>query len=383
MTEDDQRPIVQFLDSKKAESGIYHQDKIYRTSKSLSFFMDKNLTCWKHADFLDEEKCNYLYLYTSGAPLSSFSENELEFEQISRLLESHRLAAITSKINLGTASFYDVIPPAHLMAWFRVRSKALQLISERVKKPDNYDILHKIHVVTSEMSGNPVSFSGEKKKIEYNIFGSATGRLAHAPGSFPILNLNKNQRQQVVPKNDLFLELDLNGAEIRTLLSYSGQEQPQYDIHDFNKRVLRLQNATRQEVKSRFFAWLYNPDAEDRYLEKFYDKAVFKKYYKNNMIRTPFGRSIEVDHRKALNYLTQSTTSDIVLNNAYQIMKLLSHRRSFLAFTMHDSVVLDFAKEDHDMVHQIKEVFEKNCLGKFLSNLKIGKSFGKMKEIKL
>ena len=61
---------------------------------------------------------------------------------------------------------------------------------------------------------------------------------------------------------------------------------------------------------------------------------------------------LKVDERKALNYLTQSTTSDIVLENAYKIMKLLEGRKSNIAFTLHDSVVLDFAREDHDLVRE-------------------------------
>ena len=212
------------------------------------------------------------------------------------------------------------------------------------------------------------------------MFSSATGRLATSRGSYPILNISKDERNTIKPNNDMFLELDLNGAEIRTLLSLSGQKQPDYDIHEFNRDKC-FPELSRKEVKAKFFAWLYNPNAVDYKLEKLYNKDVYREYYKNGEITTPFNRKLEVDERRALNYLLQSTTSDIVLENAYNITKMLEGKKSNIAFTMHDSVVLDFAKEDHVLVKKIKEQFENNMFGSFVSTVNIGKNFGNLKEI--
>ena len=118
-------------------------------------------------------------------------------------------------------------------------------------------------------------------------------------------------------------------------------------------------------------------------LERIYDKGIYNKYYDDGFITTPFGRRIEVEERKALSYLIQSTTSDIVIENAYKIMKLLDGKKSFIAFTMHDSIVLDFSKEEYSLVREIKDRFEYNKLGRFLSTLRIGNNFGNMKEIKI
>ena len=63
-------------------------------------------------------------------------------------------------------------------------------------------------------------------------------------------------------------------------------------------------------------------------------------------------------------------------------MKLLENRKSSVAFTLHDSVVLDFAKEDRDLVREIKNIFETTRYGQFLSTIQIGKNFGEMKELK-
>ena len=72
-----------------------------------------------------------------------------------------------------------------------------------------------------------------------------------------------------------------------------------------------------------------------------------------------------------------------MIENAYKIMKTLKDRRSQVAFTLHDSVVLDFAREDYGLVRDIKDIFETTRLGTFLSNVSIGSNFGNMKEIQL
>ena len=46
-------------------------------------------------------------------------------------------------------------------------------------------------------------------------------------------------------------------------------------------------------------------------------------------------------------------------------------------------VVLDFSKEDHHLVPEIKKMFEENLLGSFLSTISIGKNFGNLKEISI
>jgi hypothetical protein len=331
--------------------------------------------------------------------LSEYSSDPVTLKATENILEAQKSAAITAKIDFSELCFYEILPDHLLHRWFSLREEAMSnvlksvqkpkdydilhkihVVVENIQKPKDYDILHKIHVVVENISRQNLSVSGANMRVKYDMLSSATGRLATSRGSYPILNISKEERSSVKPQNDLFLELDLNGAEIRTLLAFSGQEQPDYDIHEFNRDHTGTK-MTRQEMKSKFFAWLYNPKAVDYDLEKLYNKDVYKKHYNNGKIETPFGRDLEVDERKALNYLLQSTTSDIVLQNAYEIMNLLKDKKSKVAFTMHDSVVLDFAKEDHGLVSEIKEIFETNIFGKFMSTVNIGKNFGNLKEI--
>jgi hypothetical protein len=372
--------IVQTLDIENNCTGVFLGNK---------FFFEQALEAaknckwaWKHSPILNEEEFIYLNIYLKNKQLSEYSTNHLQMTEVENLLESQKKAAMLAKLDFSEMCFFDAIPDHLMNKWFSARHSALLRVINTVRKPSDYDILHKIHVLVTNISKQKIIVNNCPEVIKYDIFSSATGRLATERGSFSILNISKEERVNITPQNDMFLELDLNGAEIRTLLALSGKHQPDHDIHEYNKEVL-ASVSTRKETKARFFAWLYNPEAIDKELEKLYNKNVYKKHYKNGYITTPFDRKLEVDERKALNYLTQSTTSDIVLENSYKIMKFLKGKKSFVAFTMHDSVVLDFCKEDHGLVQEIKNIFETNMFGKFLSTVSIGKNYGNLKEIKI
>ena len=108
------------------------------------------------------------------------------------------------------------------------------------------------------------------------------------------MNLKTEHRKIILPKNDLFIELDFNAAEIRTLFSLANMEQPTTDIHQFNIENVFSTRLNRENAKRRFFAWLYNPQSNDEELENFYNRTkILDKYYKDGYINTPFGRKIE------------------------------------------------------------------------------------------
>ena len=110
---------------------------------------------------------------------------------------------------------------------------------------------------------------------------------------------------------------------------------------------------------------------------------VKSKFYQNNFINNPFGRKIECDDYHSLNYLIQSTTSDLLLRRMIEVDKLLKGRKSNVAFTIHDSLVLDFSSEDKDLLSQIIQTFSNTDLGWFKSNVSAGKDFGNMRSLNL
>jgi hypothetical protein len=185
----------------------------------------------------------------------------------------------------------------------------------------------------------------------------------------------------IKPNNDLFVCLDYNGAEVRTLLELCDEPQPTDDIHEWNSRHLFEQEIERDECKVRFFAWLYDPSSDDIKSAHYDRKKVLDKWYVDGYISTPYGRKIEVEERKALNYLLQSTTSDRVLSKAVEIDRYLvkNNCKSYISHIVHDELVIDYSDEDRNHISKIKEIFEDG----YLCNLTAGKDYYNLKELKI
>ena len=145
--------------------------------------------------------------------------------------------------------------------------------------------------------------------------------------------MNKEFRGCIEPMNDWLLELDFNAAELRTLLALTGAEQPTNDIHNWNVKNIFDGELTREEAKVKTFAWLYS-SKKNKQLERLYNKDLVRnKYWNGCKIETDYGRIIEnVDEHHALNYIVQSTTIDMVHEQAYKVYELLKGRKSHIAF---------------------------------------------------
>jgi len=231
---------------------------------------------------------------------------------------------------------------------------------------------------------NLKKLQGVDNRLSYNQFSSVTGRLTLEKGSFPILNLPKNFRKVLKPSNDFFVEFDYNAAELRTMLALMEMPQPPQDIHEWNIENVFKDGSSREEAKKRAFAWLYNPSSTDALLNDTYNRdAVLSQYWDGTKVTTPFGREIEAGKHYALNYIVQSTTSDLVLEQVLKVREFLKNTGSKIVFLIHDSFVLDIPAEARYNIPEIKSIFASNRLGEYVVGVKVGKDFGSMKEIEV
>ena len=83
------------------------------------------------------------------------------------------------------------------------------------------------------------------------------------------------------------------------------------------------------------------------------------------------------------------TVPDVVLEPAPDIAlqaaldKALEGKKSKVAFIIHDEVVLDIADDEREELSELKKVFGNTKMGRYLTNVKAGKNFGEMKELKI
>ena len=154
------------------------------------------------------------------------------------------------------------------------------------------------------------------------------------------------------------------------------------DVHIWNVENVYNGKYDRAKAKQKIFAWLYNPKSKDKLASKAYKRdEVLEKYWDGTFIKTPFGRTIEADQKHALNYIIQSTTSDVFLDRAIALHKLLSTKKSTIAMLIHDSVIIDLANEDLDMVKEMVNIFSDTKLGSYRVGVKAGKNFGDLRKL--
>jgi DNA polymerase I-like protein with 3'-5' exonuclease and polymerase domains len=79
----------------------------------------------------------------------------------------------------------------------------------------------------------------------------------------------------------------------------------------------------------------------------------------------------------------QSTTADLVLDKAVEIDKFLQDKKSFVSHIVHDEIVLDMADDERELIVDIKKMFAENILGNYLVNLKAGKNYLDLEDLKL
>ena len=376
--------IIQTLDIQQKCRGAFDGSVLIK-EPTREFFEDFSVA-WTHSPLLEDEEYKYLFVTSRGEPLAKFSTNPEKYQQYQKRIKAQKRASLAAKIDIEGSCLFDVVPEHQLLGWLSERHSAMRnlqkLSTDRVK---SYEILHKAHVLASNIARQDITFKGKKERVIYNIFGSSTGRFTTEKRSVPILTLKKEQRYLLEPQNDAFVEIDLNAAEIRMLLALCGQEQPKKDIHEWVSENVFSREYSREEIKVKVFSWLYNISAPKSRLDEIFSRQIFRDFYSSEeeTLITPFGRTLQVEERKAQNYLLQSTTSDQVVENAYKIQKMLKDKNTTVAFTLHDSIVLDMSKEDVTILRDIKEQFEQTRWGNFISTCKIGKNFGNLKEMKI
>jgi hypothetical protein len=385
----------QILDNKKECYAIYCGGELYYYSNNLN--LTKTWNWSSHAP--DAESAE---VWSNGLEMKQACPEFLKDDL--RQIQSKGMAFLrafsNAKVRLDDVCFYDLVPKRYLLEYCDIKNKISKYVFEHYKKPANYDFQIDLAKLINNISFREINITdipmaaltiAERKKYQqarhlnrvvYNQWGSKTGRLTTRSNSFPVLTLPKSLRSMVVPNNDLFVELDYNSAEARVALALSGRPQPTTDIHEHVRGEVYNNKPTRDEVKQKVFAWLYNPKAQNKKLSSYFDKeALLNKYYTDGIVSSPFNRQIEVGEEKALNYLIQSTASDMFLKQAVKIDKLLEGKKSEIAFCVHDSLVLDVSKEDKGLLENFISVFKDTDLGEFRVNTSIGKNFGDMRKL--
>ena len=404
--------LFQTLDDKTECVGVYADNQLI--FDPTGFPPELNQT-WKYAPYLRDLEVEYASFYLEGKPLSEVIPEYLkdDWANASEKVVAFRRSLALAQVDTYENCFFDLVPERFLIEFCEVKNKITEYILKNVQKPARYNFYKHVGMMLDDLSHRKVTIDRQKittylqspklkshannileanPYVKYNQFGTRTGRLTTKKGSVPILTMNKEFRSAVKPQNDYYLELDFNGAEVRTLLGLLGKEQPPGDVHDFHLNEIFTDIETREQAKVAFFAWLYGSrsaviKSDVAKLTKFYEKdSLLEKYWDGNTVTTPFKKQIpDTSKHHALNYLIQSTAAELTLKQALKLEYLLRKQShgSHIAFLIHDAVVIDMKNEDDDLLKSLVALMSSTNFGTFRVNIKKGKTLGSMKDIQI
>tara|TARA_R110000824_G_scaffold192233_3_gene374257 strand:- start:151 stop:1344 length:1194 start_codon:yes stop_codon:yes gene_type:complete len=393
--------IFQTLDDKRECVGIYAEGNM-----TFDELPDGLTACWAPVPYLEGKEIEYASLYCEGKTPDQVCPDSLrdDWDECNEKMKAFYRSFMLAQVSLDENCFFDIVPVRFLMKYCELRTKITKHVLEAYEKPKNYDYLFAMTNILTKISHNVLNIElsslnstmhhektrrfrqkAEKlpKHIKYNLFGTKTGRLTTRKSSFPIMTMNKEFRSVVKPTNSYFLELDFNAAEIRTLLALAGAKQPLEDIHAWNLAQGMGEGVeTREDAKKAFFSWLYDEKKKNEKLEQIYKRDdVRNAHFKDGQVTTPFGNTMSTDRHHSLSYLIQGTTAEMVLRQAIKINEFLKDYKSFIAFTIHDSVIIDIYKEETNLVPKLLGLFTDTELGIFKVNASFGDSFGDLKPL--
>ena len=385
------------LDNKDWCKGVYHDGRLH--FEQIPENLDRT---WKYCSYLENKKIEYAAIYAMGKNIEQVCPSNLsdEWKLNKSRLEAYHSSFKEAKISLEENCFFDLVPKQFLLEICNTKCKIIDYVIDNFEKPKNYEMLLAVEKIISQIERQELNLDlkmlksnmtnvrarnllkklNKTSKIKYNLFGSKTGRLTTSQNTFPILNLDKEFRSIIKPNNDLLVELDFNSAEVRVLFALSNKQQPEGDVHNWNAKRFSI---SREEAKKEIFAWLYGSSKIDssKYEKWFSTKQVIEQYYSNECIVNPFGRKIKTDDFHKMNHLIQSTTADMVFEQVIKVNELLKNKKSFVSFMVHDSVVIDLAKEELEIVKYLLNEFTNTRFGKIAANISAGKDYGSLRRI--
>ena len=390
--------VFQVIDDKKECRGYFADGRL-----RIRDLPDSLTATWDWSELIKDRDVILAKIIAQGQTIQDACPEHLKerLEARERRIKAHLKSFISAKVNLSDVCFYNLVPQRDIEHYYNLLNEITEWTIDNNDKPKNYRLMHNINIMCKEIAQQEIRFNKAKWKqhaktdqkamylvkshwegksyVDYNPWGTVTGRLGLNQGSFPILNLKTSLKDIIEPKWDCFVELDFNGAELRTLLHLSGYPQPHEDIHDWNQINIFNNTIERDAAKKQIFAWLYNPTSTAVDTDYYDKKKVLSKFYEKGVVSTPFGREIPSDDFHALNYLIQSTSSDNFLDRASAIHKYCKGLKTNVAFLVHDSIVLDVPLEEKERIKEIVQIFENTKLGKFKVNINVGKNLGELK----
>jgi hypothetical protein len=214
---------------------------------------------------------------------------------------------------------------------------------------------------------------------QYNLY-TTTSRPSNTYNSinFAALNKDDGERMCYKPENDMFVELDFQGYHPRLIGNLIGYKFP--DTENTYDVLGKELGVSRQEAKELTFKQLYG-GVWSQYENKPFFKDIIP-YVDGLWDTLQYGGTLVTENKifirdtleninpqKLFNYVVQSTETSTNVKLLDNVFNYLTGKKTKLVLYTYDAFLFDYAKEDGEVFHTIKEMLQ------YPVNIKQGNSY--------
>jgi hypothetical protein len=222
----------------------------------------------------------------------------------------------------------------------------------------------------------------------YNLYNK-TGRPSNSFNNINFMALNKkdNSRESFIPKNDIFIEIDISAYHptlIGQMLNFNFENKNPYEY------LSEKANISLNKAKELMFQNIYGGIKSQykhieffKILQNFIDNN-WKNYNNYGEVIVPISsycfKKDELENMnpyKLFNYMLQQIETANNVNILYDIIKILKNLNSQIILYVYDSILIDLDKSEKHVLDYISNIFDKYNLK---IKLKKGKTYNLINE---
>lgn len=202
---------------------------------------------------------------------------------------------------------------------------------------------------------------------QYNL-NTLTTRPSNAFGgiNFSALDKNNGERECFIPRNDIFIEMDISAYHptlLGNLLHYTFDSS---DIHGSFAKMYGVDYAKAKEITfQQLYGGVWKEYKELEFFRKVieYTDSLWDEFQHNGFIKCPisehkfFKSELEnMNPQKLLNYVLQNLETANNVCILYEIFKILRGKNTKLVLYVYDSFLFDVDDNEKELLEQIAKV---------------------------
>jgi hypothetical protein len=219
-----------------------------------------------------------------------------------------------------------------------------------------------------ELNHEHFSIQNDTIYTQYNLY-TTTGRPSNSFNGINFAALAKENgcRKSFIPKNNRFVEIDINAYHptlAAQLIGYDFGDETPYEY--FAREAGIEVNEAKILMFRQLYGGVYN---EYKYIDFFqlieeHVNKLWKEYTTYGYISCPISGHIltndikDINPQKLFNYTLQNLETSTNVCIVWDIIKLLKNKITKIVLYTYDSILLDYYDEDN-VLDQIEEVFKK------------------------